>query len=189
MGLGLSAVWKSPSWKARFTVTSDRGTEGSLPGSFTPSSDQVEQRLEVSRTCPREPFEAAAFSPRQMPVQQQAHCSTRLRPRRAFGAGDAPGRWDPEALCVFGLHVSLVTGEAGGTSPPLVVAPALRRLGRGPCPMRFSPPQVVVSYSHTNFTSWLPQVKPAQPSRRMPRQGWRGGKGGGGRSAGSLEGR
>ncbi|KAB0404619.1 hypothetical protein E2I00_017066, partial [Balaenoptera physalus] len=44
-------------------------------------SDQVEQRLE-----------------------QQAHCSTRLRPRRAFGAGDAPGRRDPEALCAFGLH-------------------------------------------------------------------------------------
>lgn len=56
-GLGLSAVWKPPSWKARFTVTSDRGTEGSLPGSFTPSSDQVEQRLEVSRFCPREASE------------------------------------------------------------------------------------------------------------------------------------
>ncbi|KAJ8779132.1 hypothetical protein J1605_012983 [Eschrichtius robustus] len=116
MGLGLSAVWKSPSWKARFTVTSDRGTEGSLPGSFTPSSDQVEQRLEVSRSCPREPFRAAAFSPRPMPVQQQAHCSTRLRPWRAFGAGDAPGRRDPEALCVFGLHVSLLA-SASEASP------------------------------------------------------------------------
>lgn len=186
----MSAVWKPPSWKARFTVTSDRGTEGSLPGSFTPSSDQAEQRLEVSRFCPREASEQLRSLHVRCPWSSSSLRHEAETPTRLWSWGwDAPGRWDPKALCVFGLHVSLVTGEDGGTSPPPVVAPALRRLSRGPCHMRFSLPRVVVSYSHTNFTIWLLQVKPAQPSRRMPRRGWRGGKGGGGRSAGSPEGR